>query len=88
MENKLFLLSGSLLLAASLLFSSCERIAEPVHSDFKIERLSQTLYGNAIHIRFNSNKTSEATSLARRMSDKCEKDMMRWADYSSFDTTP
>ena len=86
MENKQFSLLGVLMAVTLLLLSSCVKIAEPIHSDFKLERSSQTLYGNAIQIRFNSGKTSETASFERKMSEKCEKDMMHWADYSSLDS--
>ena len=87
MENRLFPLSGVLLLMALLLLCSCVKIAEPVHSEFKLERSPQTLYGKTAQIRFNSQKSSEAAVIARVVSDRCEKGMMRWADYSSLDTT-
>ena len=88
MENKLFSLLRGLMLVALLVLSSCVKIAEPVHSEFKLERSSQTLYGKSTQIRFNSTKTSEAAALARKVSDRCEKDMMHWADYSALDTNP
>ena len=86
MEKKLFSLLGGLMMLMTLfLSSSCVKITEPVRSDFKIERPSQTLYGSSTQIRFNSKKTSDSAALARRVSERCEKDMIRWADYSSLD---
>lgn len=79
----------SILLLVSLLFlSSCVKIDEPVHSDFKLERTSQGLYSNTVQIRFNTKKNTDASTRAKVISDRCEKDMMRWADYSALDTTP
>ena len=79
----------SILLLVCLLFlSSCVKMAEPVHSDFRLERQSQNLYGNPVQIRFNSKKVSDAGTRAKAVSDRCENGMMRWADYSALDTTP
>lgn len=79
-------------LSCALLFivfvSSCVKISEPVRSDFRLERASQNLCGKPAQIRFNTKKMSDANDLAKTVSDRCEKDMMRWADYSALDTTP
>ena len=77
-----------LLLVCILFLSSCVRIAEPVHSDFRLERPSQGLYCNPVPIRFNSKKATEVDIRAKAVSDRCEKEMMHWADYSALDTTP
>lgn len=88
MKNMWSSLPSILLLVCLLVLSSCARIAEPVHSDFKLERPSQGLYGNPVQIRFNSQKITDAGTRAKAVSDRCENGMMRWADYSSLDTTP
>ena len=88
MKNMWSRLLSILLLVCLLVLSSCIKITEPVHSDFKLERTSQGLYGNSVQIRFNSSKMTEASILAKAMSDKCEKDMTYWADYSALDTNP
>ena len=78
----------NLLLCALMLIvsmCSCVKITEPVHSDFRLEYTSQNLCGKPTQIRFNSKKTSDSAALARRVSERCEKDMIRWADYSSLD---
>ena len=68
--------------------SSCVKITEPVHSDFRLEYTSQNLCGKPTQIRFNTKKISDASTRAKAISDRCEKDMMRWADYSALDTNP
>lgn len=88
MKTKLFCLRGCILLAVLLILGSCTGMAEPVRSEFKLERSSQTLYGSTVQIRFNSNKKAEGSTLAQAVSDRYERDMMRWADYSALDTTP
>ncbi len=88
MKKMLNRLLCALVLVVSFLMSSCTGISEPVQSDFRLERSSQNLYGSPAQIRFNSNKSTDAALLAKAVSDRCEKDMMRWADYSALDTTP
>ena len=88
MKKMLNRLLCALVLIASVSVSSCVKISEPVQSDFRLERTSQSLCGKPVQIRFNTKKASDASYRAKAMSDRCEKDMMRWADYSALDTTP
>ena len=86
MKKMMNLLLCALVLIVSM--SSCVKITEPVHSDFRLEYTSQNLCGKPTQIRFNTKKVSEAGTRAKAISDRCEKDMMRWADYSALDTNP
>lgn len=88
MKKMLNRLLCALVLVASVSVSSCEKISEPAHSDFRLGRTSQNLCGKPAQIRFNAKKVSDANDLAKTVSDRCEKDMMRWADYSSLDANP
>ena len=76
------------MLVCVLFLSSCVKMAEPVHSDFRLDRPSQGLYGNPVQIRFNSKKVTDVCMREKAVSDRCEKEMMHWADYSALDTTP
>lgn len=67
---------------------SCEKISEAAHSDFRLEYTSQNLCGKPTQIRFNVKKESDTSARAKALSDRYEKDMMRWADYSALDTNP
>ena len=88
MKNMVRGLSGAFLLLALLFLSSCVRMPETITTDFRLERSSQTLYGNASQLRFNTKKAVDSAALSRMVSERYEKDMMRWADYSSLETTP
>ena len=88
MKKMLNRLLCALVLIASVSVSSCVKISEPVHSDFRLVQTSQNLCGKPVQIRFNTKKMSDASFRAKAISDRCEKDMMRWADYSALDTTP
>jgi hypothetical protein len=88
MKKMLNRLLCALALVVSVSVSSCAKISEPVHSDFRLDHTSQSICGKPVQIRFNSKKVSDASSQAKAVSDKYEKDMMRWADYSALDATP
>ena len=88
MKKMLNRLLCALLLIVPVSMSSCVKISEPVRSDFRLEYTSQNLCGKPTQIRFNTKKVSEAGTRAKAISDRSEKDMMRWADYSALDTTP
>ena len=87
MKKMLNRLLCALALVVSVSMSSCEKISEPVHTDFRLERVTQNLCGRPVQIRFNSKKSSDIGSQAKAVSDKYDKDMMRWADYSALDAT-
>ena len=88
MKKMLNRLLCALALVVSVSMISCEKISEPVHSDFKLERSTNNLCGKPVQIRFNSKKSSDTGSQAKLISDKYEKDVMRWADYSALEATP
>lgn len=88
MKKMLNRLLCALVLVVSVSVCSCEKISEPPHSDFRLDHTSHNLCGKPAQIRFNTKKTSDASIRAKALSDRYEKDMMRWADYSALDTTP
>jgi hypothetical protein len=88
MKKMLNRLLCALVLITPVSVCSCEKISEPAHSDFRLDRTSCNLCGKPAQIRFNTKKTSDASSRAKVISNRYEKDMMRWADYSALDTTP
>ena len=88
MEKMLRRLLCALVLVTSVSVCSCEKISEPTRSDFRLDHTSQNLCGKPAQIRFNTKKISDTSARAKVISDRYEKDMMRWADYSALNTNP
>lgn len=45
-----------------------------------------TIYGEPVHIRFNSGKDQDSLSVDKELSDRVRRNMMHWCEYSMMES--